>query len=273
MKPITSAAICYPGGVFEYLVLGGAALGAYGWERLRQARLVRRYHAAIRQLDDEAQVALHLAEREAQARHQPLTPLHLVYGVLQDAQLAALIGELGGDVDAIEQHTLALLDEPLRPEHIPALHHAQHELGIVLGTAIESARAHARQATCADLCARLAATRAGALLERGGIDPLVLQFRCVHGHPSPPIERPGEATVNVVIRNDDLTTAQLVFELLHDELGLAPDRAREVTQAAHAGGKAIVGQFASADARTRLERARARLRSARAPLWLGVEPC
>ena len=259
-----------PGSVIEYLVLGGAALGALGWERLRRARHARMHRAFLATLDDEAQVVLHVALREAEARHQPLRPLHLVYGLAQDEAFVAAIRRVGGDPDAIEQHVLAELDH--EPADERAAHEA-HEALVVMAYASAIGQHNQRRATCADIWSRLAQTTTAAVVEPGAVDPLALQFVLVHGTEPPAPMLAGAAAVHVVLRNDDVTTRDLVVEILRDVFGLPELDAERVMMTAHDEGRAIIGRFDSAVARDRIEAARARARAERSPLWLGVEAC
>ena len=231
--------------------------------RIREEKLRQKQLATM--LDDDMQVALHLAKHAAISRNQPLGPLHVLYAVTQDEKVAAAIAKLGGDPAALET---AITDQ---------LEQAVHDLdprdgNKVLGTALGIAHGHARPMTCIDALVMVQRTPAGALLDQPPLTGDALVFELVHGD-VPPVTLPRETHVHVVLRNDDYSPMQLVEHVLETAFGLEPAKAHEMMRAVHEGGRAVVGRFGVEDAREKITAARAIARAAHAPLWLGVEAC
>jgi len=252
---------------FVLLLSSFAASGVlWTWQnraRIREEKLRQKQLATM--LDDDMQVALHLAKHAAISRNQPLGPLHVLYAVTQDEKVAAAIAKLGGDPAALET---AITDQ---------LEQAVHDLdprdgNKVLGTALGIAHGHARPMTCIDALVMVQRTPAGALLDQPPLTGDALVFELVHGD-VPPVTLPRETHVHVVLRNDDYSPMQLVEHVLETAFGLEPAKAHEMMRAVHEGGRAVVGRFGVEDAREKITAARAIARAAHAPLWLGVEAC
>jgi ATP-dependent Clp protease adaptor protein ClpS len=115
-------------------------------------------------------------------------------------------------------------------------------------------------------------TPLAALLDAPPVSAPALLFQLVHGAP-PPSALTGETHVNVIVRNDDYTTQELVVAILRDVFDLPAERAEAVMRDAHHRGRAIVGRFPSELANAKVEAARRRAREHASPLWLGVEVC
>ncbi len=254
--------------VLEFLLLGGVPAGIWAMERLRRRQLARAQAEFMASLDDEVQVALHVANHEATSRNQSLHPLHLAFGMLQDEHVQDLITKVGGDPGKLEEAINTALDTPLETGARDAL----ESLGYVSAVA----RHLDRKATCGELWARIARNPAvkGAF-DSGGLPVHRLLFALVHGTEPPALQLPAPVprAVHVVLRNDDVTTVEFVLALLHDVFELDPTTANAVTMETHQQGRAIVGRFAPDVAVSRVESARSRARDAGFPLWVGVEPC
>lgn len=253
--------------MIEYLLLGGAALGGFAWQRLRRRRYAKQYKAFLETLSEEAQVVLHVANHEATTRRQPLAPAHLAYGLLQDESFVAAVKELGGDPDAIEAAALAAIEKGV---DVPF--GSVPEAVIVIAHAAATAQVAKRQAGLGDLFAHLARTSGGELFDAAPLTRAELLFLLVHGTRTPPVTLPGERDVFVVLRNDDFTTRVFVVKVLLEVFHLPPDEADRIMMATNDEGRGVVGRFASDVARDRIEAVRRRAIDAGSPLWIGVEP-
>jgi ATP-dependent Clp protease adaptor protein ClpS len=254
--------------VIEYLVLGGAALTAVGWERLRRRRYERQYKAFLDTLSTEMQVVLHVANHEATTRRQQLAPMHLAYGLLQDDSFVEAVKTLDGDAEAIEARVLSEMDRGVMdvlggdvPEAVMAVAHAS-----------ATAQMAGRTATCADLFGHLVRTHGGPLFDAPPLSAHALMFLLVHGERSARSTIDGARDVLVVLRNDDLTTRNFVVDVLKEVFALSPEAAEHVMMATHEGGRGVVGRFATEVARERVASARERAIAEHFPLWIGVEP-
>jgi ATP-dependent Clp protease adaptor protein ClpS len=253
--------------VLELLLLGGVPASVWLIERMRRAKHVRLHAQFLATLDGDVQVVLHVANHEAATRSQALDPLHLAYGLLQNEDIRERITGLGGDPARVEDEVNTALDR---------LGDAGHARDALEALAYVSAVANhlSRQATCAELWARLA--RNGAVVaafDAGGLPAHRLLFAMIHGMdpPAPRLAAPG--SVHVVLRNDDVTTVEFVTSVLREVFELDPETASKVTLQTHEQGRAIVGRFPPEVAATHVESARSRARAAGFPLWVGVEPC
>lgn len=252
------------------LLLG--AFGATGalWTWQNRAKLredTARKQAIAALLDDEMQVALHLARHAASTRHQAFSALHLLYAIVQGERVAALIERLGGgEARAAIEAAIDAAVEKLPPGTDPR---AANQL---LGSALGIAKHHERQMTIVDTLNLLVRTPHGALLEAPPVTPHALLFALVHGD-EPPDALPRETHVHVVVRNDDFTTQEFVVEILAQVFDLSEGDAIAKMHQTHKGGRAIVGRFPTELARQKIIAARARARSQLMPLWLGVEVC
>jgi len=253
----------------ESLITGLTFGSMLGWPYLRRLRYERRHRAFVRSLGEDVQVALSVATHEAQARHQTIAPVHLLYGLLQVEAFTAAIERLGGMASAIEERVHAELDGRGQGEGEREIDE-QDAAAVALGSASITAKHAGRPAGCADLWAFLIRTDVAKLVEVP--PPVALLFVLAHGHLEPSPTLAHAPVVNVVMRNDDYTRMELVVELLRDVFELPEPEAMERMRTAHEQGRAVVGRLPSELARTRIETARARARAQASPLWLGVEP-
>lgn len=257
-------------GEVEAIVLLLGAFGATGalWSlqaRARARESAQRAKQIATWLDEDMQVALALARHAASSRDQPFCPIHVLYALVQAEPIATALRALGGDVAAIERaidEAIERVQKTADPREAPQL----------LGTALGIARAHGREMTLVDTLNQIVHTPLGALLNAPPVSAAGLLFYLVHGI-TPPDALAGETYVHVVVRNDDYTTQELVVAILHDAFELPIDRAQAVMRDAHERGRAIVGRFASAVAKAKIEAARRRAGDYASPLWLGVEAC
>jgi ATP-dependent Clp protease adaptor protein ClpS len=255
----------------EAFVLLVSAFGASGvmwaWQnrsRLREERTRQKQLATM--LDDNMQVALHLAKHAAASRNQPLAPLHVLYAITEDERVGAAIEKLGGDragLDAALQNAMDKVEHQVDPREGTRL------LGSALGIAHNDSQ---RQMTCTDALAMLLRTPIAAILERPPITGDALLFELVHGD-VPPATLPRETHVHVVLRNDDYTPMQLVVHVLETCFGLDSKRAAELMRAVHEGGRAVIGRLSVEDAREKIIAAREVARHSHVPLWIGAEVC
>jgi ATP-dependent Clp protease adapter protein ClpS len=249
------------------LLLATAGIGAlFSWPSLERRRTQRRHKAFLRTLDPSVEIALGVAMHEATTRRQPVSTVHLLYGLLQDETFTAAIAKLGVDAETIEASVHGVLDRAV-PESIDP-----RDANLSLARASLVAQHHARRATLADLWRFLIETEAAKLVEDATVSPVALLFVLVHGmvEPAPVIDSP---YVHVVLRNDDYTTFDLVHEILREVFELPAAEAVAMMQAAHTSGRAIIGRFSTSVAKSKLEAARARARATGSPLWVGVEAC
>lgn len=248
--------------ILGLLVAGAGA--SWGWWQLQRMRYARSVKALESVLDDDAQVAFTVAGHAMTSRgHAHLTPLHLLYGLLQDESFTAVLRSLEADPDAIETKVLAVLDGIKGDDHAAAA-----ELVEVLNRAYTTARIGERKVSVADFGARIAYSDAGNLL---GIDPYALCFRLVHDHALPPPELAGRTDVAVVLRNDNHTTFEFVVNVLQKVFELSGSDADARARETHHEGRAVIGRYKSAVAREKVIAARALARDQGFPLWIGVE--
>jgi len=255
--------------VIEFLLLGGVPVGVWALERLRRRQYERAHQAFLATLDDDVQVALHVANHEAKAREQPVSPLHLAYGLVQDEGVQQLIGKVGGDVEKLEAAITAALESTPDGDATQAAYAALAYVSQVAGH-LE------RKAGAGDLWARVSRYPAVAkAFDAGGLPAHRLLFALVHGGDAPPprLAAPVPAAVHVVLRNDDVTTFEFVRDLLRDVFELDEAAAQRISLTTHHEGRAIVGRYPPDVAASRVESARMRASEAGFPLWVGVEPC
>jgi ATP-dependent Clp protease adapter protein ClpS len=250
-------------------------LGAFGatsalWSLQARARFredAQRAKQIATWLDDDMQVALALAKHAASSRQQALSPIHVLYALVQAESVGDAIRAIGGDVAALEAAIDAELDRPGA-----MINTDPREANQLLGTALGLARAHQREMTLADTLNQLAHHPVGKLLDAAPISANALLFQLVHGD-VPPVTLYGETYVHVIVRNDDYTPQDSVVAIMHDVFELGADRAQTAMREAHEHGRAIVGRFAAEIAKAKIETARRRARDNGSPLWLGVEVC
>jgi ATP-dependent Clp protease adaptor protein ClpS len=222
------------------------------------------FASPARALAEDADIAFHVGWREANTRQQQLSPVHLLYGLLQDDTFVAAIGRAGGDPTAIEHGVLEALDglDPL----------SGHDEALAIVTrAVQTAASHGRRATCVDLWAHVERSSAGPLVEVGAVDRHALLFTAVHGRAEPRLPGAGPASVDVVLRNDDYSTKDFVVWVLGQHFELAADRALATMEAVHQHGYGVVGHYPAPAARDRVAAARASAREHGFPLWIAIE--
>lgn len=248
------------------IVLAGVGVG--GWAlRRSHLRHVRRQLAAGSRWEDDADVAIHVAGHEARSRgHVWLTPLHVLYGLLQDEAVIAAVTASGGDPSALEDRTLASLAG--QSQSAPAV----REGAMVLGYARAYAEQRGARAGCTELWAALRiAPDAVRVLAAAGVDHAAVLFRLFHGDEPALGERLG-GELDVVLRNDHYTTKEFVCEVLEEVFALPPEVAATRMEAVHQQGSAVVGRYRAADARAKVAETRRRARAHGFPLWVAVEP-
>jgi ATP-dependent Clp protease adaptor protein ClpS len=244
-----------------YIAIVLAGFGAYWWRHLRP-----RAHDHTRELFlPDAEVALHVAVHEATTRRQELSSLHVLYGLLQDEAVTAAIATAGGDPDALEDRVLASLAAPGRTDD-------EDHGGHLAGHAAMVARHGGRRASCTDLWAALAGSRAAQLIDDAKLDRGATLFALFHGGRPPDIALPDARDVLIVLRNDHYTTQQFVCTVLREVFAVPDARAHEIMLATHTTGRAVVGRFTAAAAREKIAEARALAGTHAFPLWIGVEP-
>ncbi len=255
--------------MIEFLLLGGVPVGVWALERLRRRQYERAHKAFLATLDDDVQVAIHVANHEAKARNQPVSPLHIAYGLVQDESVQELIGKVGGDVEKLETAVATALDDAPEGDATQAAYAAL--------AYVSQVAAHLdRRATASDLWARVSRYPAVVkAFDAGGLPAHRLLFALVHGGDAPPprLTAPVPSTVHVVLRNDDVTTFEFVRDMLRDVFGLDDAATQQIAMTTHQEGRAVIGRFPPDVAATRIESARTRAREAGFPLWVGVEPC
>jgi ATP-dependent Clp protease adaptor protein ClpS len=251
--------------ILSLLVAGaGASYGFWAIQRRRDRGLgLRQLEGAF---DSDANVVFGVAMHAVTSRgHSAMSPIHLLYGLLQDETFTGAIKQLGGDPDAIETRILGVLDA----------HAAEDTKGIeVVGSLLSYtyavARQHDRKVTVVDLWARLAVLDEAKLLE---VPADELLFRLVHGMPAPPPDLDGRTECHVILRNDDFTTQELVMQILRDVFELPEGDAYTRMMQTHTEGKTIVGRYRMAVARDKIIAARSRARAKAMPLWIAPEDC
>ena len=250
------------------LLLGafGATGALWTWQsraRLREEAARKRAIATL--LDDDMQVALHLARHAAQTRHQPFGAIHVLYALVQADRIVAALDRIGADRVALEAAIDRELDA-LDPATDP------REGNRLLGTALGLAKAREREMTVVDVLYMISRTPHGALLDTPTTTAHALLFALVHGdEPAATLAR--ETHVHVMVRNDDYTTQQFVVEVLREVFDLPEPEAIAKMRATHETGRAILGRFPVALAQQKILAARSRARDQCMPLWLGVEVC
>jgi len=217
-------------------------------------------------LDEGAEIALHVAQHEANSRGHALGALHLVYGLLQVEEFQRAVAAAGGDVAASETRVLAALEAVS-----PSDEQTTADAIAVLARAGQIAYLTRRPGTIVDLWRYLTGSAPAALVAPTREVHGAIVFALVHGT-EPRIEIAGERTVNVVLRNDDYTTFEFVTAQLREVFGVAPAAADGLARQTHEYGRAIVGAFPTDQARAKIETVRARARERAYPLWIGAEP-
>jgi ATP-dependent Clp protease adapter protein ClpS len=229
------------------------------WLTWRRNRGPRRLSRAVHDnFDVDATVAIHVAHREAMERNLPVTPIHLLYGLLQVESFTAALAKLSMDAAAIEQRAAAHLGD--KPTNASEAMQLQAHASV-------AAEHEGRSATTTDLWYRLARTSAAELV--GNAHGLL--FVLVHGMTEPPAQH-ADPDVHVVIRNDDYTPARFVSWLVHAIFERSPEDAVATMRAAHEQGRAIIGRYPTPRAIELVTAARAKCREQGYPLWVELEP-
>jgi ATP-dependent Clp protease adaptor protein ClpS len=241
-----------------------AGFGAIWWQRFRWTRAHKSFLAT---LDADAEVAIHVAQHEARSRgHETLTSFHLLYGALQIETLTDAMTAGGGDVTAVEDRVLAVLDEQGK-EQMVMTEDAQRVLAHLYAVALHNNR----RATAIDLWSSLIRSQAAALLEGAKIDGRAVLVSLVHGAREPEIALSGP-DVFVVLRNDDHTTQEFVAGILCEQFGKSLDEANALTMEIHTKGRGIVCRIAPSEARSKIEAVRDHAKRHGFPLWIATEP-
>lgn len=244
-----------------YIAIVVAGFGAYWWRHMRPRWSRQASHPLF---TPDADVALHVAAHEAATRGQPLSSLHVLYGLLQDETVTEAITTAGGNPDALEDRVLAALATPGEA--------ARKQEPWIAGQAEAVAHRAGRQVSCADLWAFLSESHAAQLLADAQLDRGAVLFALFHGGREPDVSLPDNRDVFVVLRNDHYTTQQFVCSVLRDVFALPEDQAAAIMLSTHTDGRAIVGRFTAEAARTKIREARALAHAQAFPLWIGVEP-
>ncbi|HEX2687346.1 MAG TPA: ATP-dependent Clp protease adaptor ClpS [Kofleriaceae bacterium] len=244
-----------------YIAIVVAGFGAYWWNHLRP-RQPRNVVAEL--FTPDAEVALHVATHEATSRHQDLSSLHVLYGLLQDETVTAAITAAGGTPDALEDRVLAALVTPVDD--------AYEDVQWIVNHAAVIAHRAGRQASCTDLWAFLGTSHAARLVDDSQLDRGATLFVLFHGGGPPDLPSADERDVFIVLRNDHYTTQEFVCGILRDVFALSEADASTIMMTTHTTGRAVVGRFTAAAARTKIGQVRAFARAQAFPLWIGVEP-
>jgi ATP-dependent Clp protease adaptor protein ClpS len=245
-----------------YFALVAAGMGVLWWRHLRQHdRSQTRALGTV--FDPDAEVALHVAGHEARSRGTSMTSLHVLYGLLQDEQIAGAIRDAGGEPATYEDRVLAMLTDG------GAVREVEDDLERTIGRAAAHASHAERRATTTDLWAYLRGSAAAQILDEHVLATVL--FRLCHGS-EPSTATAGNADVHVVLRNDDYTTQQFVCHVLEDVFALDEATASAHMLQTHTQGRAVIGRYRPDDARAKIDAVRARAKEAGFPLWIGVEP-
>jgi ATP-dependent Clp protease adaptor protein ClpS len=240
-------------------------MGALWWRHLRVHHQVTVAPRALGTVfDADAEVVLHVASHEARSRGEAMTSLHVLYGLLQDEQVAAALREIGRDPSALEDRVLETMDEKASHEN------DDEDVHRVYGYAAGHASHAGRRATATDLWAYLRGSEAAKIVDQPTISRVL--FRLCHGGLEQEVRAEGNADVHVVLRNDDYTTQQFVCSVLEEVFGLSEAEANTRMMLTHTEGRAVIGRFRPEEARSKIEAARSRAKAGGFPLWIGVEP-
>ena len=251
----------------EAVLLALAAAAGAGGLWWVQARGTRRAYAELpAAFDDDAEVALHVAQHEAVTRGHALSSVHLLYGLVQNERVIEALREAGSDPDAFENAILDTLGTPR-----PVSTGVTERVRLIYAYAFHSAGHAERKPSIVDLWAYLKDSDAVAVLETAKVSHLDILYRLVHGT-VPSLDTMDLGDVHIVLRNDDYTTGDFVVELLTGTFGLARDAAISRTQQTHSEGRGVVGRFRVQDGRAKVQAARELARTRGFPLWIGIEP-
>ena len=248
-------------------LLAAAGFSIMWWRHLRTRPALEA--AAI---DEALDIAVHVARHEAKARAQSVEPLHLLYGLLQDEALLRDLAKLRADVPAIERRIFADLDGTLRSATSLRLYSVKATA--VLARTVAAARAGGRPARPIDLFASLLKIDSSTeqACAAGGVRAMDLLFVLAHGAPEAELTVPDGTELAIVLVNDDVSTMEVVVEVLERDFALDRAPAVELMMRVHHTGQAEVGRFPAAEARERARAASARARAQGFPLLLRLEP-
>jgi ATP-dependent Clp protease adapter protein ClpS len=249
------------------MIVAGAGAGWGWWQLQRRRDRALGLRELERAMDADAAAVFAVATHAMTSRgHDQLWALHLLYGLLQDDGFREQLAAAGGAPDAIESRVLAELE--VRSVDPAGVDDALR----VINHAYFAASHAGRTITVRDLSAHVLRTQVADLIS--GVEPFELVFSLVHGMQPPELDGGGARThVQVILRNDDFTTQELVTEILRDVFGLSDDEAHAKMMQTHTEGKTIVGRYPLAIARDKVITARSRARAQVAPLWIGLEDC
>lgn len=251
------------------LLAFAAAAGAGGlwWYQARSMRLGGRSYAELpAAFDDDAEVALHVAQHEAVSRGHALSSVHILYGLVQNERVIEALRETGIDPDQFETAILETLGTPR-----PISSGVTERVRLIYAYAFHSAGHAERKPSIVDLWAYLQDSDAVAVLDAAKVSHHDILFRLIHGA-VPSLDTIDLGDLFIVLRNDDYTTGDFVVELLTGVFGLARDAAVERTQQTHTDGRGVIGRFRAHDAKAKIQHARELARTRGFPLWIGIEP-
>ena len=230
--------------LYVALPMTGFALAM--WQRSRASFGQRREP----QWDEDVDIAVAVAVHEASSRNEKAQPIHLLYGLLQDATIIAAIARAGADSAEIEDAVLEALEgDEERNAAQAGRTQWSFEARMILGTAIMTAGE--RRPGVTDLWSALQKdAQAKMLFEGTGIRTADVLFALIHETMQ---EAPTQGSaVELIMVNDDVTIQALVVEILQDYFDLNEDDAIGVMTKTHVEGEASLGQFSAAVARTKL---------------------
>lgn len=250
----------------EAVLLALAAAAGAGGLWWVQARGHRRSYELPAAFDDDAEVALHVAQHEAVTRGHALSSVHILYGLVQNERVIEALRDLGVDPDVFESAILDALGTPR-----PISTGVTERVRLIYAYAFHSAGHAERKPSIVDLWAYLRDSDAVAVLETAKVSHLDILYCLVHGA-VPSLDTMDLGDVHIVLRNDDYTTGDFVVELMTGVFGLARDAAITSTQRTHSEGRGVVGRFRAHDAKSKVLTARELARTRGFPLWIGIEP-
>jgi ATP-dependent Clp protease adaptor protein ClpS len=245
-----------------------ASAGGLWWYQARGHRLGGRSAAELgAAFDDDAEVALHVAQHEAVTRGHALSSLHVLYGLVQDERVIEALRAQGHDPEAFENAILEALAVP-RPLSTGVTERVRY----IYAYAFHSAEHAGRKASCVDLWAYLADSDADEVLAKAKVSHVDVLFQLCHRMAPPALDSIDLGDVHVVLRNDDYTTRDFVCELLTGTFGCTEEAAETRMMQTHTEGRGVVGRFRVHDAKTKIQAARELSKSRGFPLWIGIEP-
>ncbi|MBA2542181.1 MAG: ATP-dependent Clp protease adaptor ClpS [Deltaproteobacteria bacterium] len=242
-----------------------ASAGGLWWFQSRPVR----HELPGSAFDEDAEIALHVAKHEAVSRGQALSSVHLLFGLIQDEAIVAVLRDAGVDVEAFESAVLDALGKPG-----PMSAGVTERVHYIYAYALHSASHAERKASRVDLWAYLSDSDAESVLEAAGVSHVEILFRLCHNMAPPSLDAldGASAPVHVVLRNDDYTTRDFVCGLLTGTFGYTENDAEIRMMQTHTEGRGVVGRFRADDAKAKILKVRELARVAGHPLWIGIEP-